>query len=724
MLGRAWGAACLLRIEGPLYHAFKVDRFISTSGVGLLPRGSTRNERKPERHERDNADHFQESNLAMEEKANSLYHEDAGNTSLKAHRDMRSIDQVDPVVLKYTNVLSDLRAAKNVPEKVHETNFGSIRFDDENIPKVHGQYDMTEELDRGILKKKHGIEDIVITQSVDDSGREYPKSTLDFQNASSLSEQVALGNSNNYAKSVDRSLQVNDLERQRSESQYNYIDELVFSKAEEDFQKLNVKERDPSASKKPQVRGDDLNFVDNIYFKDAVENYDSIPQAQTFSKSKIQNDVETAGESKSVEKTSSELHFIDDIYFKDSLDSITLAEKNNTDNRYSIIERDVLKSINSKAATDVETLKIKDDNTEDTSLIQKQIMENAPVGSNKERIKQVTKNSQTQDRDSTFPKSAYDFVVKLRKEERERAFEIGEEGTKKNYKKVLSLVDGKRNDKYTKPEILGLLKRSIIYDKYDVIGLYKPFGLAMHGGAGGKHHVLTDFLPELAQHLRTDELHLVHRLDADTTGVLLLARTPAMASTLKKMFKERQVKKTYWGITKGIPKLLHGVIDIPIVEGLIDGRRRMVLSPDVPGYKTPSGNRQKAITEFKVLSKANSTSLIELSPVTGVKHQLRVHLGFGLACPILGDHKYSHLQKLAPQRLPGDALTCLKLKQSKVRGLPIFLHSRSILLPEIVEGKNIFIKAKLPAFFNKTLSLLKLNKHMNQVRDVDLRNQN
>ncbi|XP_047494917.1 uncharacterized protein LOC125043019 [Penaeus chinensis] len=720
MLGRAWEAARLWRIKRPLYHAFKVDRLISTSGVGLLPRGTTRNEKKSERHERDNVDHFQESNLAMEEK-NSIYHQDTG---LKTHRDMRSIDQVDPIILKYTNVLSDLRAAKNVPEKVYETNFGSIRFDNENIPKVHGQYDMTEELDTGIPKKKHGIEDIVISQSVDDNGREYPKGTLDFQNASSLSEQVALRNSNNYAKSVDMSFQVNDLERQRSESQSNYIDELVFSKAEEDFQKLNMKERELTASKKPQVRGDDLNFVDNIYFRDAVENYGSIPQAKTFSKSEIQNDVEMAGESKSVEKTSSELHFIDDIYFKDSLDNITLAEKTNTENRYSIVERDVLKSINSKAATEVETLKSKDDNTENTSLTQKQIMKNAPVGSNKEQIKQVTKNSQTQDRDNTVPKSAYDFVVKLRKEEREKMFEIGEEGTKKNYKKVLSLVDGKRNDKYTKHEILGLLKRSIIYDKYDIIGLYKPFGLTMQGGGGGKHHVLTDFLPELAQHLRTDELHIIHRLDADTTGVLLLARTPAMASTLKKMFKERQVKKTYWGITKGIPKLLHGVIDIPIVEGLVDDRRRMVLCPDVPGFKTPSGNKKQAITEFKVLSKANSTSLIELSPVTGVKHQLRVHLGFGLACPILGDHKYSHLQKLAPQRLPGDTLTCLKIKQSKVRGLPIFLHSRSILLPEIVEGKNIFIKAKLPAFFNKTLSLLKLNKHMNQVKDVDLRNQN
>lgn len=444
MLGWAWEAARLLRIKKPHYQGFKAERFIATSGVGLLPRGSTRNERKSERHERDNVDHFQESNLAMEEsKTSSMYHQDAENTSLKTHRDMRSIDQVDPIVLKYTNLLSDLRAAKNVPEKVHETNFGSIRFDNENIPKVHGQYDMTEELDTGTLKKKHDIEDIVITQSADDNGREYPKSTLDIQNASSLSEQVALRNSSNYAKSVDRSLQINDLEkRQRTECQDNYFDELVFSKAEEDFQKLNVKKRERIASKKPQVRDDDLNFVDDIYFRDAVENYDSIPQSQTFSKSELQNDVEMAGESKSFEKTSSKLHFIDDVYFKDSLDRITLAEETNTENRYSNIERDVQNSINSKVATEVErveekALEIKKgDNTEDISLIQKQIMENAQVGSSKKHFKQVTRNSQTQDRDNTFPDRAYDFVVKLRKEERERTFEIGEEGMKKNYKSL------------------------------------------------------------------------------------------------------------------------------------------------------------------------------------------------------------------------------------------------------------------------------------------------
>lgn len=730
MLGRAWEGARLFRMKRAPNHAFKVDRFIATSGVDLLPRGTTRNERKSERHERDNVDHFHESNLSIDEvKTNSVHHQESENTGLKSHRDMRSIDQVDPIILKYSNMLSDLRAAKNVPEKVHETNFGSIRFDNENIPKVHGQYDMTEELGKGVLKKKNGIEDIVITQSVDDNGREFPKSsTQDIQTANSVSEQVAFRNSNNYAKSEDMLIQDNNLEKQ-SGSQDNYIDELVFSKAEEDFLKLNVKKTEHITSKKPQVRDDDLNFVDNIYFRDAVESYDSIPQSETSSKTELQNVVKVAGESKSVKSTSSELHFIDDIYFKDSLDNITSAENTITDNKYSNIERDVLKSMNPKTATEVERvqrndLEVKEDDIGDLSLIQKQIGENVQMGSNKEHMERVARNSQTQDRNNTSQESAYNFVVKLRKEERESTFEIGEEGGKKNYKKVLSLVNEKRNEKYTKHEIVGLLKKSIIYDKYDIIGLYKPYGLSIHGGAGGKHHVLTNYLPELARFLRNDELHLVHRLDADTTGVLLLARTPAMASTLKKMFKKRQVKKTYWGITKGIPKPLHGVIDIPIVEGLIDGRRRMVLCPDVPGLKTPLGSRQQAITEFKVLSKANGTSLIELSPVTGVKHQLRVHLGFGLACPVLGDHKYSHLQKLAPQRLPGDTLTSLKIKQSKVRDLPIFLHSRSILLPEIIEGKNIFITAKLPAFFNKTLSLLKLNKRMNQVTDVDLRNAN
>ncbi|CAL4066621.1 unnamed protein product, partial [Meganyctiphanes norvegica] len=126
-----------------------------------------------------------------------------------------------------------------------------------------------------------------------------------------------------------------------------------------------------------------------------------------------------------------------------------------------------------------------------------------------------------------------------------------------------------------------------------------------------------------------------------------------------------------------------GILDIPIAEGMIEGRRRMALRPNVKGFKNPRGASKLAITKYKVLSSVNSSSLIEVVPVTGVKHQIRVHLGFGLATPVLGDHKYSHLKKIAPQRLGGDILEHLQMPQSRVRKLPMFLHAKSIFIPEV-----------------------------------------
>lgn len=457
MLGRAREGARLLRIKRPPLHAFKVDRCIATSGVGLLPRGATKYENRSERHERDNVDHLPDlARVGVETK--SVSEKDAENKSSKAHEDMRSIDKVDPIVLKYTNFLNDLQAAKNVPEKLHVTNFGSIRFDEENIPKVHGQYDKTEEIDAKGIQEKHNIKDIVIPRPVDDS-------TMDVQNAGYMSEPTSLGNLDDHAK--PEMLQFNELANEKSQSQDNYIDELVFSKAEEDFEKLNVmQETKHSTPKKPQVKDDGQNFVDDIYFKDAVENYDSIPQP------KLQEDAKMTSESKFVENDSDKLHFIDSIFFKDSLDNLTSAEKSISESKYSEIEGDVMKSLNSKTATDFDNIQKvpievrKEENIGDPSLIQNQIKKNAPMVSDKEHGKKPARNSQThQDRNETFPKNAYDFVVQLRKEERENTFEIGEEGARKNYKKVLSLLDEKRNDKYTKHEILQLLKRSIIYDK-------------------------------------------------------------------------------------------------------------------------------------------------------------------------------------------------------------------------------------------------------------------
>ena len=116
-----------------------------------------------------------------------------------------------------------------------------------------------------------------------------------------------------------------------------------------------------------------------------------------------------------------------------------------------------------------------------------------------------------------------------------------------------------------------------------------------------------------------------------------------------------------------------------------------------------------AVTEYRVLSSHNNACLVEVKMLSGVKHQVRLHLGLGLGTPVLGDHKYSYADQLGkPQRVKGDILDRLKIKRSRSRDLPIFLHARSIHIPEILPDRDVYINGNLPHFFNRTLTKLKL----------------
>lgn len=263
-------------------------------------------------------------------------------------------------------------------------------------------------------------------------------------------------------------------------------------------------------------------------------------------------------------------------------------------------------------------------------------------------------------------------------------------------------------------EIANHLKSRIIYNKNDLIVINKPYGLSSHGGPG-IHVNIANSLSELAKKIHhSGEIHLVHRLDKETTGIMLLAKTDKMASLLKNMFKERQVIKTYWALTKGIPNPPKGIIDIPIAEGTVDGKHRMVLKPEynkhMPSMKKSRVKSQDAITHYEVINASCNCALVECKTETGVKHQVRVHLAFGLNTPILGDHKYSHLNKMAPQRLFPEILERLHIRQSKVRHVPMHLHALSIVLPEIINGKNLSFKAPLPFSFSKNMKSLKFRK--------------
>ena len=136
-----------------------------------------------------------------------------------------------------------------------------------------------------------------------------------------------------------------------------------------------------------------------------------------------------------------------------------------------------------------------------------------------------------------------------------------------------------------------------------------------------------------------------------------------------------------------------------------DWRQSTVIS-----NKNPSRtNSACAVTDYSVLATTGNASFVESSMVTGRKHQIRAHLGLGLGVPILGDHKFSHVVKLGkPQRVMGDIVDRMKIKKTKARDLPIFLHARRIAIPDIFPDRNLVIKANLPHFFSKTLSTLKL----------------
>lgn len=440
------------------------------------------------------------------------------------------------------------------------------------------------------------------------------------------------------------------------------------------------------------------NYFDESIFADAFSSTSRDLRPPVLDGLQSTADTETASRVRGNQK----LNYIDEVFFKDTLENLSLNRQPAVN--YSEIKKDLEGAVLSGKEASQVTLKTNKQENENTR------------GKMKEDSN-ATENDET-------PKSALEYVKRIRREEHKKKHGLPTQGTgdgsNKSYRKILSLLNEQTKYKYTRHEVLKSLKGSIIYNDHDIVGLHKCYGLAMHGGTDSQYHILTEYLPELAEYLGAEALYPVHRLDATTTGVVLLARTPAMADNLKRMFKERQLKKTYWAILKNIPETTQGIIDIPVAEGILDGRRRMVLKPDVKGVKSTASASKMAVTKFKVISKRESAALVELSPMTGVKHQLRVHMAFGLSCPVLGDHKYSSLKKMAPQALPGDMLDKLKIKQSKVRNLPLFLHCKSITVPEIVDGRNIHVKAKLPAYFNKALGLLKLNRYESKVRLEEL----
>ena len=173
-------------------------------------------------------------------------------------------------------------------------------------------------------------------------------------------------------------------------------------------------------------------------------------------------------------------------------------------------------------------------------------------------------------------------------------------------------------------------KLDILYLDDNVIVINKPAGILTHAkGAESDEFTVADFFKRYSTYaLDTNRAGIVHRLDRDTSGVIIGARNNETANLLKKQFAKRLTKKTYIAITTSIPKLEKARIDLPIAR-----------NPKKPATFKVSSNGKVAITDYKVLKTNENYALIELMPKTGRTHQLRVHLNY-INCPILGDKVY------------------------------------------------------------------------------------
>lgn len=220
------------------------------------------------------------------------------------------------------------------------------------------------------------------------------------------------------------------------------------------------------------------------------------------------------------------------------------------------------------------------------------------------------------------------------------------------------------------------IARQIVYEDNNLLVIDKPSGLAVHGGSG-----LSFGLIECLRQIRPEEryLELVHRLDRDTSGLILIAKRAPILRELHRQLREKHVDKRYLALVAGSwPKTVR-VVDAPLEKNVLQSGERMV---------RVSREGKRAVTEFSVVERLKGATLIEARPITGRTHQIRVHAQY-TGFPLLGDDKYT------------DDRTAGLARQLGLKRL--FLHAASLQF-SLPEGADFCLRAPLDSVLETILN--------------------
>ena len=243
-----------------------------------------------------------------------------------------------------------------------------------------------------------------------------------------------------------------------------------------------------------------------------------------------------------------------------------------------------------------------------------------------------------------------------------------------------------------KPVMRGSLEDKILYMDKSVIVLDKPSGLATQGGSGLTQHV-DGMLDSLAFEKNTRP-KLVHRLDRDTSGVLVVARTASAAAELSRSLAERTAQKIYWALTKGVPKVSRGTIKAALAKESgfgAHGRDERMTTVE----KSVGTDAKDAVTDYVVIDTAGDEfAWVAVRPRTGRTHQIRVHLA-ALGTPIVGDFKYGGTDVRGRGEIENR----------------LHLHARSIDIAR-PDGGRLAVSAPLPPHMLKSWTLLGFDAEM------------